>query len=67
MGIVGIASIARLDQADVLVTDAGMDISVLEVVRDAVPNVIVAEVPDKLPPAVIDDRGLPPEVAASAH
>ncbi len=66
-GIVGIASIARLDQADVLVTDAGMDASVLEVLREVVPNVIVADAPDQSPPAVIDDRRLPPEVAARAH
>jgi DeoR/GlpR family transcriptional regulator of sugar metabolism len=44
-GIVGIASIARLDQADVLITDAGMDATVLAALGEAVPEVIVAEVP----------------------
>ncbi|HEY4752668.1 MAG TPA: DeoR/GlpR family DNA-binding transcription regulator [Candidatus Limnocylindrales bacterium] len=44
-GVIGIASIARLDQADVLITDSGMDEESLAVLRGAVPEVIVADVP----------------------
>ncbi len=43
-GIVGISSIARLDQADVLITDSGIDPEGLAVLRDAVPEVVVAQV-----------------------
>ncbi len=45
-GVVGIASIARLDEADVLITDEGIDPEALAVVRDAVADVIVARVPE---------------------
>ena len=45
-GVVGIASIARLDEADVLITDEGIDPEALAVVRDAVADVIVALVPE---------------------
>jgi DeoR/GlpR family transcriptional regulator of sugar metabolism len=41
-GVVGIASIARLDQADVLITDAGLDADAMALVREAIPDVIVA-------------------------
>jgi len=41
-GVIGIASIARLDQADVLITDAGLDAEALAVVRQAIPEVVVA-------------------------
>jgi len=44
-GIVGIASIARLDQADVLITDSGMDPDTLAIVTEAVADVVVAQVP----------------------
>jgi DeoR/GlpR family transcriptional regulator of sugar metabolism len=44
-GIVGIASIARLDQADVLITDSGIDPDTLAIVTEAVADVIVAQVP----------------------
>jgi DeoR/GlpR family transcriptional regulator of sugar metabolism len=44
-GLVGIASIARLDQADVLITDSAMDADTLAVVTEAVPDVIVAQAP----------------------
>ena len=44
-GIVGIASIARLDQADVLITDSGMDPDTLAIVTEAVTDVVVAQVP----------------------
>lgn len=41
-GVVGIATIARLDQADVLVTDAGLDADALLVLREAIPDVVIA-------------------------
>jgi DeoR/GlpR family transcriptional regulator of sugar metabolism len=43
-GIIGIASIARLDQADVLVTDAGLDDAPLEVLRKAVRRLVIVDV-----------------------
>jgi len=44
-GIVGIASIARLDQADVLITDSEIDPDTLAIVTEAVTDVVVAQVP----------------------
>ncbi len=41
-GVVGIATIARLDQADALVTDTGLEAGALAVVRDSISEVIVA-------------------------
>ena len=41
-GVVGIASIARLDQADLLITDTAMAPEALAVLRETVPEVIVA-------------------------
>jgi DeoR/GlpR family transcriptional regulator of sugar metabolism len=41
-GVVGIATIARLDQADALVTDVGLDADALAVVREAIPDVVIA-------------------------
>ena len=35
-GVIGIASIARLDQADVLISDTGLDAAAQETLRDAV-------------------------------
>jgi len=43
-GLVGIASVARLDQADILITDSGIDADALATVQEAVPEVIVAQV-----------------------
>jgi DeoR/GlpR family transcriptional regulator of sugar metabolism len=43
-GVVGIASIARLDQADVLVTDAGLDDAALPVLREAVRRLVIVDV-----------------------
>jgi len=43
-GIVGIATIAGLDQADVLITDSGTDPETLAILGEAVPDVIVAQV-----------------------
>jgi len=48
-GLVGIASIANLDQADVLITDSGMDAETLAILSDVVPDVIVAQVPTEDP------------------
>jgi len=39
---VGIATIARLDQADALVTDARLDRDALTVLREAIPEVVIA-------------------------
>jgi DeoR/GlpR family transcriptional regulator of sugar metabolism len=41
-GLVGIATIARLDQADVLITDPGLDAEAMAVLRDAIPEVMIA-------------------------
>ena len=71
-GIIGIATIARLDQADVLVTDTGIDPAALIVLRDSIREVIVVE-PDRgtgteLPAAITDGRGMAHGgVAARAH
>jgi DeoR/GlpR family transcriptional regulator of sugar metabolism len=48
-GLVGIATIARLDQADALITDVGLDADALALVRDAIQDVVIAgsdRVPD---------------------
>jgi DeoR/GlpR family transcriptional regulator of sugar metabolism len=42
-GVIGIASIARLDQADVLITDSGLDPLAEQVLRDAVGELTVVE------------------------
>jgi DeoR/GlpR family transcriptional regulator of sugar metabolism len=42
-GIVGISTIARLDDADVLITDSGLDPSARRVLTDRVGELIVAE------------------------
>jgi len=43
-GVVGIASIARLDQAHALVTDAGLDDPAVAVLRDAVRRLVIVDV-----------------------
>jgi DeoR/GlpR family transcriptional regulator of sugar metabolism len=43
-GVIGIASIARLDQADVLITDSGLDPVAERVLRDAVGDLVLVEV-----------------------
>lgn len=67
-GLVGIASIARLDQADVLITNSGVPSDVLAIVEEAVPEVIVARVPTEEPGDVMSS-GLQHsrEVGARAH
>jgi DeoR/GlpR family transcriptional regulator of sugar metabolism len=42
-GVVGIATIARLDQADVLVTDSGLDAEARAILNDSVGRVIYAD------------------------
>ena len=60
-GIIGIASIARLDQADVLITDSGIDPAALMVLRDTIREVLVVEpdrtIEDELPALAIEGRG----------
>ena len=67
-GLVGIASIANLDQADVLITDSGMDADTLAILSDAVPDVIVAQVPTDEPVHVPSPGSTSArEVVARAH
>lgn len=57
-GVIGIASIARLDQADVLITDSGIDPAALVILRDSIHEVIVVEperAPGDIPGAVTAD------------
>jgi DeoR/GlpR family transcriptional regulator of sugar metabolism len=42
-GVVGIASIARLDQADILITDTGLDADAQAVARDAVRELVLVD------------------------
>ncbi len=64
-GIVGIASIARLDQADVLVSDAGLDPAAQVAVRDVVGEVILvdggAAPPDDAPLVMAERRRQSPQ------
>lgn len=53
-GVIGIASIARLDQADVLVTDASLDPDALAIVREAIPDVVLARTGGESPVPGID-------------
>jgi DeoR/GlpR family transcriptional regulator of sugar metabolism len=58
-GVIGIASIARLDQADVLFSDAGLDPAAQEVLREAVGELVLVEaasVPAALPVARVRIR-----------
>jgi DeoR/GlpR family transcriptional regulator of sugar metabolism len=67
-GLVGIASIARLDQADVLATDSGMPPEVLAILEEAVPEVIVAQVPPEVPAdELASGSARSREVVARAH
>ena len=58
-GVVGIATIARLDQADVVVTDSGLEDEALGILRDSVPEVIVVDAGD-------DTAEAPDAVAAAS-
>ena len=51
-GVIGISSIARLDQADVLITDAGIGPEARVILADAVRELIVVEpvVSPRVPP-----------------
>ena len=55
-GVVGIASIARLDQADVLISDTGLDLAAQAAVREVVGEVILVESTE---PATAGARGRP--------
>jgi DeoR/GlpR family transcriptional regulator of sugar metabolism len=52
-GVIGISSIARLDQADVLITDAGLEPGARRILADTVRELVVAD-PDGAVP-VRDD------------
>lgn len=49
-GVVGIATIARLDQADVLITDAGLDADAQATLGGAVRNLVVVPAPGAAAP-----------------
>ena len=67
-GIIGIASIARLDEADVLITDSGIDEATLATLDEAVPEVIVARVPALAAPLEAPpDGSTSREVGARGH
>lgn len=58
-GIIGIASIARLDQADILISDTGLEPAAEVALRSAVGDLVLVDagvVPDRLPPPVVDPR-----------
>ncbi len=62
-GVVGIATIARLDQADVVVTDSGLDDEALGILRDSVREVVVVDAGESTSEAsdavAVADDGLP--------
>jgi DeoR/GlpR family transcriptional regulator of sugar metabolism len=67
-GVIGIASIATLDQADVLITDAGIAPDALAAVTEAIPEVILARVPADGPaPSVPSPRPVSSTEVARAH
>lgn len=58
-GIIGIASIARLDQADILISDTGLEPAAEVALRSAVGDLVLVDagvVPDRLPSPVVDAR-----------
>lgn len=64
-GVIGIASIARLDQADVLISDAGLDAAAQVAVREAVGELVLVEVDgttSAAPAQAISRRALPPSI-----
>lgn len=62
-GVIGIASIARLDQADVLITDTSLDPDALAIVREAIPDVVLARPADESPVPGVDARQIAGGVA----
>jgi DeoR/GlpR family transcriptional regulator of sugar metabolism len=48
-GVIGISSIARLDEADTLVTDAGLPAEAREIARERVRELVIAPSPDRAP------------------
>jgi DeoR/GlpR family transcriptional regulator of sugar metabolism len=54
-GVIGISSIARLDEADTLVTDAGLDPAAREIAAERVRELLIAASPDA--PIGGDDEG----------
>jgi DeoR/GlpR family transcriptional regulator of sugar metabolism len=54
-GVIGISSIARLDEADTLVTDAGLDPAAREIAAERVRELLIAASPDV--PIDDDDEG----------
>jgi DeoR/GlpR family transcriptional regulator of sugar metabolism len=54
-GVIGISSIARLDEADTLVTDAGLDPAAREIAAERVRELLIAASPDV--PIGDDDEG----------
>jgi hypothetical protein len=57
-GVIGLCSIARLNQADVLITDSGLDTEGREALASQVKELVVVE---PRPPAVLT-RHAPPEI-----
>jgi DeoR/GlpR family transcriptional regulator of sugar metabolism len=57
-GVVGIASVARLDEADVLISDAGLDPSAQAIARDAVRDLVLVDV-NAAPPRTGSAQGTP--------
>ncbi len=68
-GVIGIASIARLDQADVLITDAGLDKAAQVVLRDTVRELVIVDVgpPDVELPVAMSGPVQHDGVSARAH
>jgi DeoR/GlpR family transcriptional regulator of sugar metabolism len=67
-GLIGIASIARLDQVDLLITDSGIDPEALTLLRDEVPEVIVTgAAPSLAAPEPPKPSGASREAAVRAH
>lgn len=67
-GVVGIASIATLDQADVLITDAALAPDALAAVTEAIPEVILAQVPaEGAAPTDSSSRSASSHEVARAH
>lgn len=48
-GVIGISSIARLDQADVLITDSGIEPAARATLETAVRDLVVVDVPRAAP------------------